>query len=353
MSPSALGLLASVLCTAAAATGEDTVAGLSIPLPLELVEQAMPPPPKTVVLKTNYYGTVTVNHQAHLARKIHCKDCHGQGPVRRIEFTPKLAHERCRGCHAEQKRGPTDCRGCHVMPPQGPATLTTEAQPPAGPPAKGDAVFAKPAAGAVSAPLARTSPDAVVAPLARVSPDAVVAPLARAGAGPVTGGAATVPPLPPAGEPISPLADGALEGQDLRRAVHLGGTAGTGYGASARISSRQGQVVLSHALDRLGGSGPPRTLALMGAGALLPLALPSSLGVVAEGVVGVDARERPTVDVMPALGARLGLEWTPRWSHQFPLLLSVTGVVDLFHRGLASPACVYATVGVGAPLTRR
>jgi hypothetical protein len=352
MSPSALGLLASVLCTAAAATGEDTVAGLSIPLPLDLVEQAMPPPPKVVVLKTNYYGTVTVNHQAHLARKLHCKDCHGPGPVRRIEFTPKLAHDRCRSCHAELKRGPTDCRGCHVMSPPAPATLTAEAQPAAGPPGKGDAVAAKPAPGAVSAPLARLSPDAVVAPLVKVSPDAVVAPLSPEGAGPATAATAGAPPLPPAGEG-SAFADGALEGQALRRTVHVGGTAGTGYGASARISSRQGQVVISHALDRLGGSGPPRTLALMGAGALLPLALPPSLGLVAEGIVGVDARERPTVNVMPALGARLGLEWTPRWSHQFPFLLSVTGVADLLHGGLASPACIYATVGVGAPLTRR
>ena len=34
----------------------------------------------------------------------------------KIEFTPRIAHDRCLGCHREEKRGPMKCRECHAVP---------------------------------------------------------------------------------------------------------------------------------------------------------------------------------------------------------------------------------------------
>ena len=85
------------------------------------------PAPEKVVRVTRSFGTVTIDHRAHLARKAHCADCHGKGPVTKIEFTPRLAHDRCIGCHREQKRGPMSCRECHeVKPPPLPSTLQSD-----------------------------------------------------------------------------------------------------------------------------------------------------------------------------------------------------------------------------------
>ena len=63
--------------------------------------QASPPPPEVVVLET-YYGTVTLDHRAHLAMEAPCSGCHDPGAVSKIKFTPKVAHDRCVGCHKEQ-----------------------------------------------------------------------------------------------------------------------------------------------------------------------------------------------------------------------------------------------------------
>src|SRR5690242_20384849 len=51
---------------------------------------ALPPPPEVVVRQTRYYGTVTIDHRAHLARRSPCVGCHGPGPVTKLEFTPKI-----------------------------------------------------------------------------------------------------------------------------------------------------------------------------------------------------------------------------------------------------------------------
>src|SRR5512133_2102318 len=80
---------------------------------LDSTLEALPPAPQLVVLQTSYYGTITLDHPAHLARRISCKKCHGPGPVRKIEFTPRVAHERCVDCHRVAARGPTQCHGCH------------------------------------------------------------------------------------------------------------------------------------------------------------------------------------------------------------------------------------------------
>jgi hypothetical protein len=110
---------------------------------------------------------------------------------------------------------------------------------------------------------------------------------------------------------------------------------------------------MSFGLDRLGGNGPTRTTVLIGTGVQFPAKLPPELGLFGEGVAGLDAVSNPSVDLMLAVGGRLGLEWTPRWSGQFPFFFAVTGLMDAFHDGLLSPACLYASIGVGAPLQKR
>jgi hypothetical protein len=371
--------------SAAGDPGRLELASLHTPTLSGLVEQALPPPPTTVVLKTNYYGTVTLDHAAHLARKIHCKDCHGPGKVSQIEFTPRLAHDRCRSCHVERKQGPTDCRGCHELP----ATQAARevAKPPSGPAPPGVAAADRPAgaAGASTGPpgtgavVARVDaatptgptaapggptaapgsptagPDPASGPVSASGPAEATGPIAASGpteaTGPAASGPATavVPSAATAGEEAG-LAAPAQEALTFRRSVHLGGVAGSGSGFSVRVASGQGWVVLSQGIDRLIGSGSTRTLATIGVGAPLPLPLPASLRVVAEGLGGLDA---VGANLLPALGARVGVEWTPPWSRRFPLLLALTGVLDLFHGGLAPPACAYVTVGVGTPQTRR
>ena len=73
---------------------------------MNVLPSAMPTPPKTVVRHT-YFGDVTIDHEAHLARHARCVQCHGSGPIRKIKrFTPKVAHERCVGCHQQANKGP-------------------------------------------------------------------------------------------------------------------------------------------------------------------------------------------------------------------------------------------------------
>jgi len=328
MSPSVLALLASVLCTASSGSSDEDLAALTIPVPLEFLEEGLAPAPTKVVLKTSYYGTITLDHQAHLKRRVHCKDCHGPGPVRQIEFTPKLAHDRCRGCHQEIARGPTDCKGCHVKPPEPPAALATAASPAGGP------------AGTVNGQ-------------AKVGAEPA-APNPSGGPWNSTLLSAHTTTSPVVADEVLRASAADREASALHRSVQVGGDLGAaGYGFSARLVSRQEAAVLSFGLDRLGGNGPTRTTVLFGAGTRLPARLPPSLGLFAEGVVGLDVVTSPSVDFMPALGGRLGLEWTPAWAGRFPLLLSVTGLLDAFQGSLLSPACLYATIGVGAPLERR
>jgi len=310
MSPSALALLISALCASGSSADGDALAANSIQVPLEFIEDAMPPPPTKVVLKTTYYGTVTLDHPAHLKRRIRCRECHGPGPVSQITFTAKLAHERCRGCHEVQAKGPTECRGCHVMPPKAPATVVAEASPPA----------------------TATSPVA--------SPNAL-------------GVAAGPPPAPVVPPEVVAAFDSERTAREFHRTVQVGASAGNGYGLSARLASRQGSQVLSFGLDRLGGNGPTRTTVLIGAGARLPVKLPPELELFGEGVAGLDALSSPDVELMLGVGGRVGLEWTPAWSRQFPFFFAVTGLMDAFHDGLLSPACLYASIGVGAALQRR
>jgi hypothetical protein len=142
----------------------------------------------------------------------------------------------------------------------------------------------------------------------------------------------------------------------MRHAVYVSGVAGSGAGLSAQVTSRQAGFQVSHAVDLLvGGGARSRTALLVGAGVPvpLPMALPQALGLTAEAVAGAEAVERPGVRLSAALGARVGLEWTPAWSRGATLRASVTGLLDLFRGGLATPACLYATFGMGTEVRRR
>lgn len=279
----------------------------------EIAPQALPPPPQIVKLETGYFGTVTLDHRAHLARKISCKECHGPGPVRPIEWTPRLAHDRCVGCHRVAERGPTDCRTCHVSPPE--TRLASAA----------------------------------------ASPGA--AKVAEAGAKPVVESAASAA-RPAAG--ADPLAASDESRHLLRtavgRTVGVGLGAGVALGPSLYLSSRSESVVIEHGIDRLAGSADVRTFVLIGGGG--ERSLRRDLKLLVLGMAGVDAVERPLGGIMPSVGGRVGIEWAapPGWFVQC-FRLAVTAQYDVANRRSLGRdiggAHVYATLGTGFRLPAR
>jgi hypothetical protein len=297
MSAGVVAMILTAVCAAGAAPTPDVA--LSNDVPVEYQANPLPPAPKKVVLETSYFGNVTVDHEAHLKRGFHCTACHDPGRVKKIAFTPKIAHDRCRGCHVELAKGPTDCRSCHVLPP----------------PPQPTAVAAAPAPGGIAAPPG--------------------------------------PPPAPRSSYLA-LAPSELESAHpgFRRNLQVGAAAGTVYGLSARLVSRQGPWVMSHDLSRLSSSGPTRTLLLVGGGSNLPIPVPRLVELSAEGVAGFDVLERPSVLLRPAVGARVAAEWTPPLLGRFPLHVALTGLVDLFQGGLSSGGYLFASIGVGTPIPR-
>jgi hypothetical protein len=261
---------------------------------------ALAPAPDKVVRVTRSFGSVTVDHRAHLARKAHCADCHGPGPVTKIEFTPRLAHDRCIGCHREQKKGPMGCRECHVV---------TEPKP---------------------APIQVAKADAKSEPLAAGAPGA--APLPQAPAGTAASVAAAIPAPGGATAPVSrsPLADvgptGGAHGFVRVLSIGFAGLAAQGQSASSGpgvfFTARDEDLVLSLSIET-----PGRTLGLLGAGKVFPLR--PRWNVVGSVVGGFDAAQRPSVAVMPALGARAGVEWM---GASTTVGFCLTGVSDLVRK---------------------
>jgi hypothetical protein len=313
----ALSLLVSVLV--GVAPGSDGALATSarpppIPLTPGLIEGALPDAPSVVTLKTGYFGQVTLNHTAHLARKLHCRDCHGDAKIGPIEFTPRIAHDRCRGCHVERAKGPTDCRGCHEVPaaPVEGAPTTAEGE-------ATTAVGAAAAGGTTAGPASE-----VVAAIAAL-------------------------PLPPPDPVVAP--------QPFIQAAQLALLAGNGTGLSARVVSFQVPVVLSYAVYRVAGGPKDRTLAVVGVGGVwrapikyLPLG--AELNGMAEGLLGLDAAGPHGAELAATLGARIGAEWIPPWASRVPLVLGVAGVMDLFHGGFLNPVSAFVTLGVGTPPRR-
>jgi hypothetical protein len=254
---------------------------------------ALPPPPTTVIRETRYYGTVTIDHRAHLARRASCKTCHGPGVVSKIVYTPKIAHQRCIGCHEEQAKGPTRCQGCHVRPPPPPSPALAEAGPASG----------------------QQQP----------------------------------PPGPNAANVSAALA--AFDAQDpvarepFQRYLELGLAAGGGLGPSVRLASREGSILVSTSVERQSSGGGARTIAMLGAGRTHGR---GRVSLEAVGLAGLDVVERPQVALLPAIGARGGVEW--RFPHGLVqrAAASLTCVVDLSGGpGSVGGVTFYGTVATG------
>lgn len=273
----------------------------------DVLLQALPPPPTIIVRETRYYGTVTIDHRVHLARRASCKSCHGPGPVSKLVYTPKVAHARCIGCHQERAKGPTACQGCHVKTAPKPAQLVAAAPalapPPAPPP---------------------PNPKNVAAALA-----AFDAP--RAGA------------------------HGAATDEPFHRALEVGVAVGRGQGVSVRLASHQDFVVFTQSVERMTSATGARTLGLVGAGITRSI----ERGVCIEGLAlgGFDVIERPVVALLPAIGARAGIVWRPRFGFLHRVTASVTGVVDLSTRsttgGEVGGVTVYGTLATGFSIPLR
>jgi len=57
---------------------------------------------------------VKFNHKAHQELLKDCTKCHSTAAGGKIEgFGKDIAHNVCKGCHTEGKKGPTSCKECH------------------------------------------------------------------------------------------------------------------------------------------------------------------------------------------------------------------------------------------------
>ena len=67
--------------------------------------------PETITLPAKM-GDVTFPHAKHQA--LGCTKCHATEAGGKIEgFGKEMAHKTCKGCHEENKKGPTKCGECH------------------------------------------------------------------------------------------------------------------------------------------------------------------------------------------------------------------------------------------------
>lgn len=305
----------------------------AIPPASSVVMGALPTPPGKVVLETKTYGTVTVDHAAHLARRTACRSCHGDGAVSKIGFTPRQAHETCRGCHADMKRGPVDCRGCHVLP-QKPVEVSA-AEPPPAAPAATPSTLPSHAAGSGASPPRGAGAAAAAQPSPAGAPLVAQVPVAPGPAAPVPSPSASLPPPPPPPPYQEDLDEPDGELQPFRQAVEVGMIAlggpdqSLGFGPSFRLVSRHGRAVMMHSIETSGGFRTGRTMLLVGGGALLPVR--SRLGLLVVGMGGMDAAGTD-VWLLPAAGVRVALQWIRPVPHLDTLSASFATVSDLVRR---------------------
>jgi hypothetical protein len=239
---------------------------------------ALPPAPEKAVLETQTFGTITLDHSAHLARKTSCKACHNPGPVGKLgRLLPKVAHGRCVSCHEKAEAGPTACRDCHVKPAPAPDPEIIEASTP------------DPAAGGV-VPTADMNRTAAGAPVLTAALEAELA---------------------------------AIRTRDIEERVRNpfqrvlgigfsvvgGGGRGVSTGPAIYMSTREGRVLLLYALEHGSSPGGDRTLGLLGAGITQPVGGRWNVQALLTG--GFDATESPT-NFSPNVGVRTGIEWLGR-----------------------------------------
>jgi hypothetical protein len=294
MLPACAAALSVLIAAQAGAQGEPARVASAKPAPApliqELVLEGLSPKPLVVERKTDTYGTVTIDHEKHLQLRAPCQRCHDPGPVTKIDFKPKIAHQRCIGCHKELQAGPSHCMGCHVK------TVPSKA-------------------------LADAAPEG--------STDKVVV--------------ASMTPAPKA-----PLETVSLR-PSSRHAFGVGLVAGDGIGFSLRISTRGERFFRAYTAERLSSGGSSRFLTTLDLGvAHSPVPHWTAFAV---GVVGVDAQDQPDAGFAPALGLRVGAEWTPPdgWPIS-SVYLSLSAIDDLGFRSYGYPTDglrVFGTIGTG------
>ncbi len=307
MAPLHVGAL--VALALAAPGGEPDRLAMNFPPPAavsDLVEEALPRPPDRVYLETRTFGTVTVDHKAHLARRVACRACHGQGPVSSIAFTPRSAHESCRACHVSQNRGPTNCRDCHVQ----------QAEPPVGAPGENVRfVYRGPRGERLSGPTSSLTQKAVAKAAAKPPP-------------PPPPPSIPPPPPPPSAEVLADADETYLpvfrRSADL--AVSMAPGAETTIGPAVRLSIRTERVALVQSIDWTSGPGLGRMGGQLGIGPIFPLRRRLDLQLL--GIAGLDWRYKPIVSMKAAVGASAELQW---YRSAFPRMLGVnlTALTDL------------------------
>jgi hypothetical protein len=241
---------------------------------------ALAPAPDKVVRQTRSFGTVTIDHRAHLARKIHCASCHGPGPVRKLEFTPKVAHDRCIGCHHEVARGPQKCRECHVVPEKSAPSVEVAAAP----------VTAAPGGASSAGPLAVNGAGGHAG---------------AASMGVQGGQSIAVSSGHPATIEDRPASTGFARVFSAGYSMRASSGRLPAAGPSFELAAHQNDLLFVLNVDMASG-----TMGLLGVGISLPLH--KQLAVTAVALGGFDAVVTPAVSFMPALGARAGLEWLGR-----------------------------------------
>lgn len=274
----------------------------------------MPPVPGVLVRETRTFGNVTIDHRRHLSLRAPCARCHGDGPVTTIQFTPRVAHQRCVGCHKERQAGPTECRGCHVdrepPPAFAPAVATSEVE-------------------AAAEPDLR--PGSAWAGLA-----AARAPSVEPAASHVPGAPLLVPPLPEAERP------------PVIQALSFAGASSPTIGFGLHVTSRRGRGYRSYGVERFEDGDSARLLALVDVGEVLHAR--GRWEVIGCLAGGAHAQERPSVGLSPTIGARLRAEWAPPLdSPVHRLFFALSAVQDLPVGAIgdkSTTARVFGSVGV-------
>ncbi len=294
---------------------------------------ALAPVPDKVVLETKSFGTVTLDHAAHLRERATCKTCHGPGPIKKIEgWTPRQAHDICVACHKDLKRGPTGCRQCHVVKPAPQPPILLEGEAPKGAAAAPAGAQGAAIAATSEALSASRSPDAAgrAAPPPGVGVASGAAPMAFGAPGASPGSPAPAPgalgPAPPEAAPRAGTFD-----RIAQIGLSLTGSSGSdGGGPCFRFSARDERFVLEESVDWVGWRRG-RIFALAGGGMLFPFRNPR-WAATALVVGGVDAI-LPFGTARPALGLRGGIEWHTGMRGLDVVGFSVTGLADLTSAG--------------------